>query len=725
MFLYSVGLISNLNKMKNKYLSSSLLATIMLLNLNIAYAQQLASSWTVDISGEHPVTKHIAVIPATGHRYVLTKLFDDGHNFVHLDQNGSEVWSVLDRGRFKPTSIVYNRGKIFLLGVLAETGSATVRAGLRMYEDTGSGPRLVWPEHEVYVEDRYTTGEMIIEDPSGDGVIFTCMSRSPDLAVNVLKTQRISASREVVTYDDVSLGAAAVGAFPQVDAMYADGAGNVYVTGLSDPVSRRTEDGYINPSTQFIVKFNAAGRRQWMTPIREDGFSQYGFDIEGDGTHVYVLGQRVREHSNVPTPAITGETTLTKLNPVDGRVIRTISLPSRLREPPTYLSSRRKSLLIDRPTSTLFVGYDGTEPSAVTLKAFNTSLDEQWTRNVRLVTSAYFASLISPGEGRLAIGVNNRIRAATRLVITSFTRAGAQFDRYESPLGGILELHPDASGQIHLGGLKDVPVKYVGYFEQVLRYHPRFWILPHDFLPAPSLIGELKSQGRLKHWGSLGTMWNCPSLPCNAAFTASLSSANGASWKETFTKPTTISLPPDNTFNIFKLSAKEKSADRLLFEVDRTLIDNGISSLKLEGDWAYGTLTVSSLTDGSNIPLTLSLIGKNGNVVSELKTIAPGTQVFSGRVAAPVSYIRIKAPQIAPAVSVFPNPSPGKFKVTLEPTTSLPVQLTIHDGQGAKVHEQLLNSYDTEIALSKPLPGFYVLRIKNDNVNVTKTLQVK
>ena len=147
------------------------------------------------------------------------------------------------------------------------------------------------------------------------------------------------------------------------------------------------------------------------------------------------------------------------------------------------------------------------------------------------MTSAYFASLISPGEGRLAIGVNNRIRAATRLVITSFTRAGAQFDRYESPLGGILELHPDASGQIHLGGVKDVPVKYVGYFEQVLRYQPRFWILPHDFLPTPSLIGELKSQGRLRHWGSLGTMWNCPSLPCNAAFTASLSSANGASWK--------------------------------------------------------------------------------------------------------------------------------------------------------------------------------------------------
>lgn len=702
--------------MKTIYRANLLMIATIVLVINIAGGQQLATKWTTNIAGSHMPTRHMAVVPETGHRYLITTQGDDQFNLVHLDQDGREIWNIPERGGFHPQKLVYNRGKIFLFGIVHLAGSSTIPVRVRMYEDLGSAPNIVW-DHDIPTEKgNNVTPQLMIADSRGTGVTITSIYRTYDGSQSNLKTLRISAYREIVEFDDVNLGYSETGVWPSINAMCDDYVGNVFITGTSRYNRRSTDPDYVTRTSAFVVRFGYDGGRAWSDRIAEDEFNYIGFDIAVEGSDVYMLGQRVRQH---PVPGQNPLLMVWRLDHYDGDIERAIPLPSRSWDP---LSRERKALFADR--AGVVVAYNSIDTSIVTVKGFNSDLVRQWSQDITVTSGAHVASIMSPSAGRLVVGVNDRITSGSRMVLTTLTREGTYVDRFESIYGTVVQMEADASGQLHIGGYRREPEETIETFQQLLEYRPNYRAFPSDLYATPWVLVELQSQGRLQHWGSFSGTWNCTSIPCNATFVATLAGSN-ASWKEIMTKPTTISLPQDNKFKTFSFSLQGQVPSKLLFEVDRTLIDNGIKSLKIETDWNAATMTVTSTTDGPSIPLTLTLIGTSGKVIGELKTTAPAKQVFKDRVAEPVSFIRITAPPVAPTVSIFPNPSNGKFKVTLDQDAGYPLQLAIHDGQGNKVHQQAINSSDTDVALNNPLPGFYVLRLTADKLNITKQLQIK
>jgi hypothetical protein len=218
--------------------------------------------------------------------------------------------------------------------------------------------------------------------------------------------------------------------------------------------------------------------------------------------------------------------------------------------------------------------------------------------------------------------------------------------------------------------------------------------------------------------------WSCPSLPCAPEYMASMSDQNGG-WKEIITKPTTISLPQSQEFNAISVSIKSQSKYQPIYLLDGSLPDNGIKSFALDSDWEEKKLSVSIETDGAYVPVTLTLIDSVGKTLGERKMIAPGEKVFSERFKVPVAYIRFSAPTKTSLVSFFPNPSNGQFKVSLDKSIKLPALFTIHNGQGTKVHQQLLFSSSTDIILSTQNPGLYVARVACNQGVIAKTIQIK
>lgn len=702
--------------MKTIYRANLLMIAAIVLVVNIAGGQQLATEWTTNITGGYIEARHMAVVPETGHRYLITAQGDDQFNLVHLDQDGREIWNIPEREGFHPRKLVYNRGKIFLFGEVARTGHIIYPLRVRMYEDLGSAPSIVW-DHDISSEKGMSIiPQLMIADSRGTGVTIATIYKTDDGSQTNLKTFRISAYREIVEFDDVDLGYSETGVTPSINAMCDDYAGNVFMAGTARYNLRSTDPDYVTRTSAFVIRFGYHGGRGWSHRIAENEFNHIGIDIAVEGLDVYMLGQRVRQH---PTPGQNPLLMVWKLDLYDGDIEHAIPLPSR---PWEHLARQRPALFADR--AGVVVAYNSIDASIVSVKGFNSDLVRQWSQDITVTSGAHVASIMSPSAGRLVVGVNDRISSGSRMVLTTLTREGTYVDRMESTYGTVVQMEADAAGQLHIGGYRREPEETIETFQQLLEYRPNYRAFPSDLYATPWVLTELQSQGRLQQWGSFSGAWNCTSIPCEATFTASLAGSN-ASWKEIMTKPTTISLPQDNKFKTFGFSLQAQASSKLLFEVDRTLIDNGIKSLKIETDWNAATMTVTTTTDGPSIPITLMLIGTSGKVIGELKTTAPAKQVFKDRVAEPVSFIRITAPSVAPTVSIFPNPSNGKFKVTLDQYAAYPLQLAIYDGQGNKVHQQVINSSDTDVTLTNPVPGFYVLRLTADKINITKQLQIK
>ncbi|MGC3945768.1 MAG: T9SS type A sorting domain-containing protein [Chryseolinea sp.] len=699
-------------------------ACLILLSLTSAIAQDLLVEWERSRYGEViTMTNHMTVVPGTGVRYVIA---EDGYlwRLIKYDEEGNIRWGLSGSGSI-PEGLVYRDGSVYILS--PSVPSMTVLK----YDDLDTRGALAWSQ-SFFASGGSMHPRAIIADPIGNGVIITGEGHFDDAPrmglFNMMNTYRIFADGTSVRFTDFNLGSVAAGSEPSPRAMCADAAGNVYITGLSDGVRRPDRpydgrDGYISPSSLFVIKYDNKGSLAWPAFKSPVGPCEYGFDIKVDATGIYVLGQSTPAHYNLPDPLLTGSTTLRKLDLSDGHLLHELITPSRIREWPNYLNRDRTGLVLDAEHGNVFVAYDASDNPTVKLEQYNGELARQWSRDISIGEETHFNELIRMSGGLLAIGLNNKKTEGTEAVIGTYTSANILVDRITLNGIALTQIQPDASNKIHAAGLSTNVFGGRSAYEAKIAFSPYYPIVPMEVSVTEHLHLSLNRIVGL-YWENIALSWTCESTPCAPEFMASMTDQNGG-WKEIITKPVNMLLPPGKDYAPFTLALKKGKDYVPVYQLGSNLPGNGIKSIDIKSDWEERTLSLSIDTDGTFVPVTLSMISSSGKVLGELTMDAPGEKVFSDRFKEPVASILFSTPVKASMVSFYPNPSNGQFKVNIDKSVKLPAVLTIHDGQGLKIHQQLLFATSTDIMLNTKNPGLYVARVSSDQGVVAKTIQIK
>ena len=692
-------------------------------------AQELLVEWQQSRYGEViTLPKHMTVVPATGERYVIAEDGRELRRLIKYDGSGEIMWSLSYSGMAAQT-IVHRAGAVYVFGKTHIAGPAM---SIVKFNDLATRGEVAWQQDFSYSLGNVESRAMIA-DPVGDGVIITGEARFDDPPrmglFRVLKTIRIFPDGTSTAFTDFNLGPFAAGAELGPRAMCSDEAGNIYITGMADGIRRPdrpydASDGYVSPSSLFVIKYDATGNVVWIYKSPA-GPSEYGYDIEVDESGVYVLGQSAPAHYNMPEPLRVGNMTLRKLDPSTGSRLVEVLRPARIREYPRYLdlNSQREGLVLAPDHGGVYVTYDGADDSSVKFERYNTSLEQQWSRDLSVGAETHFTELIRLSGTHFAVGLNNKIVEGTEAVVDTYTADNRLVDQITLNGIALTQIQPDANNKIHVAGLSTNIFGSRSAYEAKVGFSPYYPIVPMQVSVTDHLLWNLDRIIGL-YWEFTTLSWSGSSTPGAPGFMASMSDQNGG-WKEIFTKPATIALPKSQDFNPFALSVKGPSGYQPIFELEGNLPENGLKSLEIGSDWKERTLSVSIETDGANVPVILSVIGSDGKVLGEQTMLAPGKQIFSDRFKEPVTSIRFSTPAKLSSISFYPNPSNGQFKITLDKSIKLPALFTVHDGQGTKVHQQLLFSASTEIAINAQTPGLYVARVTSSQGIVTNTIQIK
>ncbi len=78
------------------------------------------------------------------------------------------------------------------------------------------------------------------------------------------------------------------------------------------------------------------------------------------------------------------------------------------------------------------------------------------------------------------------------------------------------------------------------------------------------------------------------------------------------------------------------------------------------------------------------------------------------------------------ALEVYPNPTDGKFILKIKTSMAQKVELEIVSLNGESVYKKRVdlskNEYTLNIDISHIAEGVYFIRLKNDKLNITKTI---
>jgi len=159
--------------------------------------------------------------------------------------------------------------------------------------------------------------------------------------------------------------------------------------------------------------------------------------------------------------------------------------------------------------------------------------------------------------------------------------------------------------------------------------------------------------------------------------------------------------------------------------VDDKLVKNGVTQLSFKTNSIDESVGLSIKTDGAQIPITISLLNAQGKVLWKEQFTAPFQLQLSEKFNEPVASISINGPEDPISITYYPNPSNGAFTVELDQSLSLPVELSVYDMQGFRVHQQMLKESKAAVSLSGKKPGLYVLQIKNGVKEIRELIQIK
>lgn len=79
-------------------------------------------------------------------------------------------------------------------------------------------------------------------------------------------------------------------------------------------------------------------------------------------------------------------------------------------------------------------------------------------------------------------------------------------------------------------------------------------------------------------------------------------------------------------------------------------------------------------------------------------------------------------------MAIYPNPSKGKFNISLKPIYGNTVEVEVYDLQGRLVHNEKFDaasSMDQQVEMNNVESGLYILRVKNGEYTVNKKLVIK
>ena len=196
-------------------------------------------------------------------------------------------------------------------------------------------------------------------------------------------------------------------------------------------------------------------------------------------------------------------------------------------------------------------------------------------------------------------------------------------------------------------------------------------------------------------------------------------------WESTFIEPINTTFPESKDFRTFSLKVNDGKMFQQVLLVDDKLVKNGVTQLSFKTNSSDGSADLNVKTDGTQIPITISLLNSQGKVLSKELFTAPFQKQLSERFNEPVASISINGPEDQISISYYPNPSNGAFTVELDPSLSLPVELAVYDMQGFRVHQQMLKESKAALNLFGKKPGLYVLQIKNGAKEIRELIQIK
>jgi hypothetical protein len=692
----------------------------------MATAQELAVDWNETQSGIvgpiSGVRNNMTIDWATGAQYVLDKAGDPSGawTLIKLDRYGSFKWSFTPFDRFvSPVSLLYRDGAVYFL--VQDDNSMMVIKVLDLGTSASLAPGDPTP---ITPSNGSCTVTAMLTDPVGDGVIVTARFAHDNPGVrgfyNIMETRRVSAAGVVTEFDDLDLGTTGYLPFTSAKALCSDAAGNVYATGASDAVvPGTTTEFYVYPSRLFVVKFDPAGHIAWTHYLSATGFAHQGYDIEVDATGVYVLGQKEPEHAGpgIP-PGFSGTTTLSKFDLVDGHQIRTVDIPSRIREFTPGSSVQRDVLVLDGAAGQIYVAYDEIEASTVGLDQYNTALNLQWSKTVSIGETTTLSGLAMTTEHTINVSTNGGSGVSA---IHAFGSTSRFIDDLYLPGVAIDQILPDAFGGVHVSSDDNLD-----HISTRVYLTPRYPIIPEYVGRLEDFKFELFEEIH-PHWGKLLVDWSCLSPDCYGSdFVATLMADGKNIWQSSIVKPVTLALPASKISPAFFLQMKSGNTYQDIFRVSENVVTQGVKSISVSSNAGAQTLSVSIDTDdGTETPVTLLILNKDGKTLGEQKLIAPFTKTFGDKFNEPVATISLSGEATPFTVSEYPNPSNGEFKLTLSNQVKFPASLVIYDSQGMKAHSQTLTNLNENVAVANPRPGLYLLKVITKSGSVNKTIQVK
>jgi hypothetical protein len=188
--------------------------------------------------------------------------------------------------------------------------------------------------------------------------------------------------------------------------------------------------------------------------------------------------------------------------------------------------------------------------------------------------------------------------------------------------------------------------------------------------------------------------------------------------------PLDAQLPHTQDFRTFSLQMMDGQMYIEVLHIDDNLAKAGVSQISLKTDAKDLSLSLQMETNGVEVPVTISFLNNKGAVINEEKFIAPFEAMFSDKLAEPVAGISITGLEVM-ALSYYPNPSSGQFKVSLDKAIKLPAELSIYDMQGLKIYNDVLTTHEASVALSKPRLGLYILQLKSGEAIRRDLIQIK
>ena len=719
--------------MKSKFTSIQVLlaAIIVLISATSTHAQDLHQDWTRTETGAITNLQNMTVLE-NGESYVAEDTDGDGFSVAKYNDDGRLMWRtpyLTDGGPSEPVATAYNAGVIFVLcNVRSGDGNVVKFSG-------GDGSQLNergWGGGFIH------RSRGIVADPVGTGVIVTYLIRYTDDFYFGHRQHRMNTFKYDADLNEVwprrvgqSLGLLEGRQNPQPTqrTITADSEGNTYITGISDAeVGPITPPYLIGAASAFTLKYNSLGELQWLHKITEPSITNYGYDNDYDATGAYMVYQSASTHYDDGPPLLFGRTVLTKRN-LDGTTW-TRPRPSRIRDLGgldfEVTKVHRDVLAVDKITSSAYIAYDEEATRYVTLEKYNSEGDMLWNERISAGDESWIQSVVIDRSGNVVVGVND----ADRGTYTIFAYdADRRFKGKSDPIAGVLkQLMVDSHNHIHAIGT--ISGSTTSYFVSRFSYEAtsRFSSIPELVRAIDNFDVDLFAFDPGECWTGPFINWNCLTPPYCVSpkeMKASLLFEGKTVWESTFIKPIDITFPESKDFRTFSLKVNDGQMFQEVLLIDDKLVKNGVTQLSFKTNSINESVDLNIKTDGTQIPVTISLVNAQGKVLWKEQFTAPFQKQLSEKFNEPVASISINGPEDQISITYYPNPSNGAFTVELDPKQSFPVDLSVYDMQGFQVHQQMLKEPKSAISLSGKKPGLYVLQIKNGMTEIRELIQIK